>query len=323
MKGLIYIAFFILATHSWAQELTATLNHTQILVGEQVELTLKVKLKPRTSIRYEAYSVFIPGKIKQANSQLTTNEKVELEILKAFEDTLIQGKNHDLWTGKYTITCWDSGTVVIPEQAIVIGDSTFYFYALRLNCGLVASAKDKDIYDIKESFADVPEPQTQFDKILLKLWENAYWIIPLLFVIIITLIQLRRYKKTTKPQAKVHETSLKDKTIIAIEALEKQKLWSEGQLKLHYTELSYIMRSYLSARYTISLLDKTTIEARLLLRQCGLHKETIDSLMTILNQSDMVKFAKSEPDEITILKVSLLAKQIVAETSPIEFENAD
>lgn len=323
MKGLIYIVFLVFAFQSWSQELSATLDHTQLLVGEQVELTLKVKLEPRTNIRYEAYAGFIPGKLQLKNSQLTTNQKVELEIISEFSDTLIQGKKLDTWIGKYTITCWDSGTVVIPEQAITIGDSTYYFYALRLNCGLVASVKNKDIYDIKESYADVADPQTRIYKIMLTLGQNSYWLIPLLIILIIVIIQLRRHKKAGKPKRKEPEMSLKDKTIIVIESLEKRKLWNEGQLKLHYIELSYIMRSYLSSRYNVSLLDKTTIEIRLLLRQCGLHAETIETLMTILNQSDMVKFAKSEPDEITILKVSILAKQIVAETSPIEFENVD
>lgn len=323
MKGLIYIATVLFAFQSWSQELSATLNHSQILIGEQVELSLKVKLEPRTYLRYEAFSGFVPGKIQQANSQLTTNQKVELEIIRDFYDTIIKGKKQDTWIGKYTITCWDSGTVVIPEQAITIGDSIFYFNELRLNCGLVASAKNQDIYDIKESFAEVAEPQTRFYKFILTVGQNSYWLVPLLILLIIVIIQLRRHKKAAKPKRSEPEISLKDKTLIAIESLEKRKLWNDGQLKLHYIELSYIMRSYLSSRYTISLLDKTTIESRLLLRQCGLHSETIDTLMTILNQSDMVKFAKSEPDEITILKVSILAKQIVAETSPIEFEHVD
>jgi len=37
----------------------------------------------------------------------------------------------------------------------------------------------------------------------------------------------------------------------------------------------------------------------------------------------MVKFAKSSPDELSVLRISVLAKQIIAETSPIEFENVD
>jgi hypothetical protein len=37
----------------------------------------------------------------------------------------------------------------------------------------------------------------------------------------------------------------------------------------------------------------------------------------------MVKFAKSQPDEIAIYKHAQLARQIVAETSPIEFDHAE
>lgn len=323
MKGLLYISFLILSLGLHSQELSATLNHSQIVVGEQVELTLKVKLPKRTNLRFEPYQGFIPGKLQNANSALTTTQKVELEIIEEFSDTLIEGKKEDVWKGKYLITCWDSGTVVLPEAMIVIDDSTYYFESLRLNCGLVKAVKNQDIYDIKESFADVPEPETALDKIVSFTKENYYWIFPLLAILVFIIIQLKRHKRAAKPVRKVQEISLKDKTILAIESLEKRKLWETGQLKLHYTELSYIMRAYLSARYELNLLEKTTIETRLLLRQAGLHNETIDTLIIILNHSDMVKFAKSEPDEISILKVSILAKQIVAETSPIEFEGAE
>lgn len=323
MKGSIYIVFFILTFSSWSQELSATLNHPKMLIGEPVEYTLKVKLAPKTNLRFEPYQAIIPAKFQNASSSLSTSKKVELEIITEFQDTLIKGKTQDTWIGKYIITCWDSGNIIIPEVMITIGDSTHYFNDVKLNCSLSNAIKDQDIYDIKESFADVPEPETVFTKILKSLWKNAYWILPLLIILVFIVIQLRRHKKALKGTKKEPEMSLKDRTIIAIEALEKQKMWEDNKLKLHYTELSYIMRAYLSSRYELNLLEKTTIETRLLLGQVGLHPETIETLMTLLNQSDMVKFAKSEPDEMTILKVSILAKQIVAETSPIEFESVE
>jgi hypothetical protein len=42
-----------------------------------------------------------------------------------------------------------------------------------------------------------------------------------------------------------------------------------------------------------------------------------------LNDADLVKFAKSHPDEIAIYKHAQLARQVVAETSPIEFDHAE
>jgi hypothetical protein len=37
----------------------------------------------------------------------------------------------------------------------------------------------------------------------------------------------------------------------------------------------------------------------------------------------MVKFAQSEPEELIVLKVSQQVRQIIAETSPLEFDNAE
>ena len=84
-----------------------------------------------------------------------------------------------------------------------------------------------------------------------------------------------------------------------------------------------ILRMYLTSRYEISLLEKTTYETKLLLTQKGLNDETVEVIARILSESDMVKFAKSEPDVIAILRVSTLARQIVAETSPLEFDNVE
>lgn len=117
--------------------------------------------------------------------------------------------------------------------------------------------------------------------------------------------------------------SLKDRTLFAINILDNQKLWQEGKLKQHYSEMSHIMRSYLSGRYQLNLLERTTFETKALLIQTGLPADTVETFMTILRQADMVKFANSTTDELNILKISMLAKQIVAETSPLEIESEE
>ena len=115
--------------------------------------------------------------------------------------------------------------------------------------------------------------------------------------------------------------SLEERTLNAIDALEKRKLWEEDRLKEHFVQLSYILRSYLTERYSISLLEKTTHEARLLLEEIALNKSTISSIISVLSEADMVKFAKSKPDVNSILLVSRMARVIVKETRPIESEN--
>ncbi|MBM3185664.1 MAG: hypothetical protein FJZ67_05130, partial [Bacteroidetes bacterium] len=127
----------------------------------------------------------------------------------------------------------------------------------------------------------------------------------------------RKNKAIERPEM---ELSLKAKTLLAIDALEKAELWRKDQLKEHFVELSYILRSYLTARYQLSLLDKTTNETRLLLTQAGLKKEIVETILRLLSHSDMVKFAASEPTEELIEKSLFLLRQTIVETSPIEFE---
>jgi len=134
-----------------------------------------------------------------------------------------------------------------------------------------------------------------------------------------------RYKwaKRIKKLTHFKELNLQELTLIAIDRLEKERLWEKGKLKEHYIELSFILRSYLSTIYGINLLEKTTKETNILLQQKGLKEITIQSIINILNESDMVKFAKSQPEEIAVLKISQLARQIVSETSLIQLSDAE
>ena len=175
-----------------------------------------------------------------------------------------------------------------------------------------------DLYDIKENFAEIPPKPFSLVDFLKSNW---WWIALIIVGIIVFIIVKRRNKEDTEEREK--PLSLRQRTLFAIDALEKAKLWEKGLLKEHFVELSMILRMYLTSRYEISLLEKTTYETRLLLTQKGLNEETVQVIARILSESDMVKFAKSEPDTISILRVSTLARQIVAETSPLEFDNVE
>lgn len=137
------------------------------------------------------------------------------------------------------------------------------------------------------------------------------------------IVRRRRWDREIENREEIRPMNLKERTIKAVEALDASELWNKGQLKEHFVELSYILRSYLTARYNISLLDKTTEQTKIILTKQGLNDETVDTVARILSQSDMVKFAKSKPEVISILRQSTLVKQIIAETSPLDFDNVD
>ena len=73
-------------------------------------------------------------------------------------------------------------------------------------------------------------------------------------------------------------------------------------------------------RYNVNLLEKTSHETASLLTQLNLSPDTVKTIKTILDYSDLVKFAKSAPTEFDILKNLAQVRQIIAETSPLEIE---
>lgn len=313
----IHITFVLLGFISYGQKLTTTAFEQEILIGEPVMITYSVIAKPSAVIEFKPDSESIKG--KELTQGVLSSKDYDFEILETFTDTTKLKNGDKEWIGRYTITVWDSGAFLLPGPQIVIDDSTFEFKNITIKATYSKSVKGVDIYDIKENFAEIPDEPFS----ILKFFESNWWWLLILILIfpIYFLIRRTKYEKISPPLFKA--MSLKERTLMAIDALDNSKMWEKDQLKEHFVELSYILRSYLTARYNISILEKTTYETKLLLTQKGLNEDTIDTIVRILSESDLVKFAKSKPELISILRVSTLARQIVAETSPLEFDNVE
>lgn len=318
-KILLYISLFLFAKLAFTQEGKTILSHKAILIGEKITLTYSISFPENTPYKFTPENSIIPSYRKSKTGILANAISSDVEILSPFHDTLYTKQNTTFWIGTYEITAWDSGTFVLASSTILIDDSTFFFPTIELSADLVNAIKGQDIYDIRESFAEIPDEPFSIKTFA----KNNWWWLLLIALGIIGFLVYRRLKSINKILPKVKELSLKDRTLLAIDALEKSKLWEKDKVKEHFIELSFILRSYLSSRYEINLLEKTTHQTKLLLQQKGLHDETIRVIISILFESDMVKFAKSQPEEIEVLKISQLARQVVAETSPITFENAE
>jgi hypothetical protein len=320
MKHRIILIFCCLLSGiaSFSQDGKTSLSRNSILVGESITLTYSLEIGKNAKVQFNPEHSIIPSHRKAKNGTLTTEISSDVEVLGAFKDSLVKNKNNSTWIGTYQITAWDSGSFVLAATNIVIDDSTYTFPTVVLHVDLVKSVQGQDIYDIKESFAEIPDEPFSVIRFTKKNW----WWLVLVLLSVIGFLVYKIIQKQNKPIERYKVLSLKDRTLLAIDSLEKEKLWEKNKLKEHFIELSFILRSYLSSRYEINLLEKTTQESKLLFKQLGLHDETIAVIIRILSESDMVKFAKSHPEEIEVLKISQFARQVVAETSPIEFENA-
>lgn len=298
----------------YAQEVNAHIEYNRVKIGEPLKLKLVVIAAKDAKISYLASTSEIVARRLKKQSQIT-QDKVALELFSQFEDTVIQQGKQQKWIGSYELMAWDTGRLIIPAETIRINDSNYYFNQVQFTVISESLGAKNELFDIIEGQAPISDKPD-----FLQTLKNNWIIISLCALVLAGIIFLSIRLKNRKPKEKIKQLSLKDRTLFAIDTLNKRRIWEKGKIKTHYSELSHILRAYLSSRYQLNLLERTTFETRTLLKEAGLQAETIDAYLIILRQADMVKFAQSQTDEKTILKATMIAKQIVVETSPLNID---
>ena len=113
--------------------------------------------------------------------------------------------------------------------------------------------------------------------------------------------------------------------VVAIKALERlhhQKLWQNSKYKEYYSELTDILRTYISGRWGIGAMEMTTDEIVAAMRDIELPDKAAMDLVTILRDGDLVKFAKDTPDAEQNENDYLKSYYFVEETKPAEEHEA-
>lgn len=316
MRSCLCILSILLVSGFVRSQTSSAVRDADLEIGEQTELIYTFRQDASLSNIH-----FVPGTatietIEQANSgSLTSHRKGQLEIIGPFKDSTFRQGKQNVWIGKYTVTAWDTGYFVVPGPQLVFNDSTYAFDPVLLHITAPLAESGRELYDIEESFSDFPEDRFYW------LRRNYGWLIAGAVIAVLAFILYKRRKKTLPATAP--GKNLRERTLLAIDALDAAKLWERGQIKEHHIELSFILRAYLSARYELNFLEQTTYQTTALLLHAGLEADTVETIRIILDQSDLVKFAKSAPAALAILQISALARQVIAETSPLEIADAD
>lgn len=81
-----------------------------------------------------------------------------------------------------------------------------------------------------------------------------------------------------------------------LQRLLERKLPERGELVRFYSELSRILKHYLSGRFRIDLMERTSSEVPEVLAQAGVASEDIERVRAVLADCDAVKFAAARPE---------------------------
>lgn len=307
------IIFLLTGTFSFAQILNTQPSKPYINIGERVVITFSIlSSEPLDSIAYLPENGVFHAKSSASGDTTSISTPYELEIMRSFSDTLYQENGDHIWKGTYEVTGWDSAFVVIPPEQVVVNDSVMYFPAALIEVATPKADPSKPIRDINEEFTEVEKVEGIMD--FLK--KNALWIVIILLVIIVAVILIYFSRKGKERK----QLSLREITLKEIDELEKSKSY-ENDLKEYYFDLSLIVRRFFSKHYGERMLDKTSSEIEELLAKKGLETSTIEVVRRILNQSDLVKFAKSEPPISDVFVVTNDARRVVNEIAALEIND--
>ncbi|MFT5145335.1 MAG: hypothetical protein ACI9H1_000040 [Polaribacter sp.] len=276
-KQLFYILLFI-STISFAQKpmVKAEIDTTNIRIGEQFQLKISVA---------ETQNVIIP--------------KIQLKGLEIIDSTRIDTIKNSL-IRRYILTGFDSGAFYIPQQQIFVKNQAFLTDSLLINIATIAidtlKVKKFPIKSIKK------EPYT-FDDFRIYI----YLILAILAIIGFWIYWFVIKKRKETEDAPTYRTLPPfEEAILRLNELDEKLLWQNNKVKEYYSELTEIVRGYIERELKVPALENTTDEVLAMIKDfknadsIETSKETIKKLKDLLQEADLVKFAKSKPLAIEI-----------------------
>lgn len=292
-----------LANISFAGEISvkATLEPNEILIGEQS--TYKLEL-----VQPAAEKVSWP----QFSDTIATNVQI-LEKLKTDTTEIPDGRISI--TTEYLVSSYDSGFYYIPEFVFETATEKVVSNPVGLTINTVQVNEQTDDIHAEKDIMSAP-----FSWVELAQWSGIGLAIILIIAIVVLLLMRFVFKKKVSILPEEPEVIL-PAHVVALEKLEQiktEKIWQQGQIKQFYTELTDVIREYLSGAYGINAMEMTTDEIVALVKK----NKDLDEIRVVLKEmlelSDLVKFAKFIPLENENEKAVLDAFMIVEKTTKNE-----
>jgi hypothetical protein len=255
------------------------LESANILIGEQTMLHLSV-----TTDKDKQVLILLPQQMLMQGVEVLNITPPDTADIDNDRMTV----NYDL-----LITSFDSALYLLPMFPVIDGTDTLYSnqVALKVVSPDVNVDNPEEYFDIK----NVWRPPF----VLSDYYAFIYGVLFALFLICVIgyFVQKMRNRKPKDVEAvTVSKLPPHEQAIRELKEIREQKLWQQGRNKEYYTEVTDTLRRYITNRYDVSVMEKTTSEILEVIRdeEPG-NKEVPDTLKQILQLSDFVKFAKLHP----------------------------
>ncbi len=148
-------------------------------------------------------------------------------------------------------------------------------------------------------------------------WTWLYILFAILIVLaIVTFILIKKFKLSASVplSTPVLILSPKEEALKKLEALSASDALKEGRWKEVFSALSEILKHYLERQFHFNALEMTTFECIRELKKRKTHIEIVEKLRSVLNEADLIKFAKYFPSTADIEHDFKLAKEVVEQS---------
>ena len=272
-KYIVIFILLILAVVSHAQvQVTASVDSTKILIGGRSHYFITVYAPKGTKISFPEF-----------------NNKKEIisdvEVLSAKSDTA--NANGKVRIRRiYTITAWDAKRYTIPAQKVIVDGAT------KTTGNVALDVQAVPIDTVKST----PMPPDDIQKVPFSWgeWVPVILVIVLALILICIVFYLYRilcHKKNGRTPKNTRTLSYYEQAKQDLSEIAANKMLYAEQ-KDYYTDVTNVLRKYISQRYNINALEMTSHEI------LGSMKEVCDvsELKVVFNTADLVKFAKYSTD---------------------------
>ena len=276
------------------EELLVAVDSTKLRIGEQINIRYQIKGDSLSQIQFAEQPNFAP-----------------FELLEDFPLETLRSQAHYLFTKKYALIQFDSGTYWIPKQKILINGVGMITdsISIRVNTVVVDTLK-QPLFDIKPLVAVKRGYKKLTQQILITVFG-------LILLILAVFLILRVQKKLIE---KRKELPPFDRALLELKALEDERPRLQEEYKSYYSKLTDVVRRYLEEEANITALESTSRELLKkleLLKDSGkldLDGETLRSLKRVLEHADLVKFARSAPEFEVATSDRNLVEDVVIKT---------
>ena len=293
MKKLLFIFCFLLCANAFSQILSSSVEKKTIALGEVNHIVVTINNLHNEKVSAAPENELLPFHFEEVKDSIAQTQ--------------------DVYYRRIEFAVFEEGKFTIPELEFRVGQRVLKTIPYEIDVINTAQKTDQinDIMNNKDVKLDVKD-----------YWELYKWYVLAAIALIALIIAIIIFVKWGR-KPKDSPVVATNQTLKELDSLKKKKYVESGNYRSFYVELIDISRKFITKQYRLPadvLLTDDLID--LIKKNNTISQENERVVEDVFLRGDLVKFAKTFPDQQTMEKDFADIKDFVKRSSKdLEFEN--